>query len=65
MGTAQDFEVLRNRRARNGKCAGNFSGGASSRAQQIENGAAGGIGQGVKGGVSRWRPSWTGAGMCK
>ena len=48
MSPAQDFEVLGDGWARNGKSAGNLPGRTRPCPQEIEHGAAGGIGQGVE-----------------
>lgn len=46
--TPQQTQVLRDGRAGNGKCAGDLSSGLRAPAQEIENGAAGGIGEGLE-----------------
>lgn len=53
MSAAQQAQVFGNGGPGYRKCAGNLAGGLASLAQQIENGAAGGIGQGVKCGFRR------------
>jgi hypothetical protein len=57
VGTTEKTEVLGDRGPRDGKGAGNLAGGLAAPTKQVENGAAGGIGQCLEGGfgVSRGR----------
>jgi hypothetical protein len=50
VGAAQQAEVFGDGRAGYGEGSGNFSGGLAAPAQQIQNGAAGGIGEGLESG---------------
>jgi hypothetical protein len=52
-GTAEQAEVLGDGGAGDGKGAGDLAGGLVALAKEIENGAAGGVGQGAKDGVRR------------
>jgi hypothetical protein len=50
VGAAQQAKVLGDRGAGNGEGSGDFSGGLAAPAQEIEDGAAGGVGEGLEGG---------------
>jgi hypothetical protein len=50
MGAAEKTQMLGNGGARDGEGAGDLSGRLSTSAQEVENRAAGGIGQGLEGG---------------
>ena len=50
VGTAQEAEVFRNGGARDGESSCDFSGGLAAPPQQIQDGAAGGIGKCLEGG---------------
>ena len=50
VGAAQQAQVLGDRGTGNRESSGDFSGGLAAAAKQIEDGAAGGIGQGLEGG---------------
>ena len=50
--TAQQTQVLRDCRAGNGESAGDLSRGLRATAQEIENGSAGRIGEGLEGGFA-------------
>ncbi|MGB9402069.1 MAG: hypothetical protein WCA98_00920 [Candidatus Acidiferrales bacterium] len=53
MGAAKEAQVFRNGRARNGKGLGDAAGGKASAAQEVEHGAAGGIGESAEGAPGR------------
>jgi hypothetical protein len=52
-GTAEQAQVFRDGRSGNGKRASNLSGGLVALAEQVEDGAAGGVGEGTEDSV--WR----------
>ena len=56
---AQQAEMLGNRRTRDRESAGDLSGGLGTATEKIQNGAAGGIGEGLEGGLAD-----LGSGIC-
>jgi len=52
-GTAEQAQVFRDGGSGNGKRASNPSGGLVALAEEVEDGAAGGVGEGAEDGVSR------------
>jgi hypothetical protein len=60
MRAAQEAQVLRDGRARDGKGSGDLSSGLAAAAQEVENSPAGGIGQGLEGGLGDSGPCRSG-----